>query len=1776
MRDNAVEEIKKILASDRRRRIWKRIVGVLACLVVFCTTYVLILPALTLEKTPACGKTEHTHTEACYAQNPAGTVPVCTPEGLGLHQHTESCYGAAGELACGYADFVVHRHDAACRDASGALWCFLPEIEVHTHTASCYAAPGTEPVHTHTDACYATERGELICGLEEGVSAHAHTDECYQAEQAMACSVPESEGHRHNDACYDTDGAVICGLEESEGHTHGEGCYEAKQELTCQLSEEPHQHTDACYAQSKTLTCELPEEAALQEPAGEEEPSSGDPAESELACGKEEIILHEHVGACFDENGNLICGQVQVLEHRHTDACFRVIEETVEARELICGMEEHIHTDDCYPQQQEPTENVLYICGMEEHTHGEDCYSEGGELLCTMEEHTHTEECRLFFADSSMEEPGMGDLPSADGAAADGAAAIGEQKLPVTAITGSGTTYDPKTGDYTTGLKINFTFTGGAAQSGVDYVFAYPKEVLVPDGLIGQQKPLYDGDRYAGTYTFVKNADGTSSVKVNFDQEYIDNAGETVTGFVDFKGTLRTQSGSDGSITIKVGGDNLQIVIPPDEIEYPSDETERYDIDVQKSGSFVEKDGNKLVYTVYVRSRKGTPKEIHFRDLLTASGLTLDKPTVTVEQGTYEYHNQYDQRYQKNWTAIDTPADLAYDNGHISMTLPGLAPGVEQSGYILGNCYKITYTYDLSRVPSADISPRNEVAVTSTDTQKGQTVTDKADTTVHIKRAYTLSKKGAYNSADGTITWTITVNDNKMDIAGAWLTDDMLAQLAQGTDVKVEPGNGYQLVTDKDGKITGILFTDANGDGTNTNKYTITYRTTAQPGWNQQMVNNTANFTSPDGSSTAGATGGVSIPGSGGVDKAHGTMAVSPDGTTGAIPWTVTVDVPAGGLPAGAVIEDSISGNGHWMTHEQAAAMLAGLRWADGTPVIVEEANVELKNSWYNYKSYPVIMGSPNAEDQHLIGFRITFPEGLMSPDGKAQKLIFSYTTTVDLTQAGIGTTNYTNYVEVAGKKDTDSYPYHRGGVVKTDGSGQTGTSHITTTGDTLTWKVKVDMDGVKHPCLTLGDTLPAGVTLSGISVSGGAQMELMIREDGTITGESTDHNVRIQGTYRNNLVDLTMTGEIGKDAHYEFTFVCKADPALLDGEKHSLTNHVTVTTDQGELGSSQQTQEWTHKKEEVVTKVLDKSGTWDNDSRRLSYSIVINPEGKDLLEGVDELTLVDVLTYNSKLHFYYPNKYEAEVNVTLLPNTVKLYRAVKDPNGSGWIKGREVNDWKWAYAAEKKDDYDRKATNTITAAGIPDSTPLIMEYAYSVSSTIMEGDSADLVISNTARLEGTIHQTTGGLDKKKWEDQTSSGAVTTNKTYTFYKVEEGKFNRTLEGAKFTVYQYNQETGKCDIRVTEYATDQDGSFRIRRESDEEKALYQYNTLYMVKETEAPEHYKLPDPVPEYYFCFSNEMEGAGSNLPDPLPENTVDLSKTERTVYAENVRNATDIVVKKVWQDASGNTVSHNADTTITVNVYQKKSDTSSGGSGGGSGGTSLTGEIKFGGDSGGILKQFNDIYPAGTNLTFSIISKVRWQGEPTLYFNGQKLAIENAEIYKDQDNNPTGGRYTYSVTLQDGNNRLSGYTAAWDSTCSDWEGFTVVSAPTPDEPDPDPEFQDLLIATVTLNAKNDWREELLNLPLSVTEGDTTCYYTYYVKEVSVPNYTTTYVNNNGITSGTITVVNKLEENPGHQLPATGGSGTRPYTIGGLLLTGAGAILLYSKRKRGRGAGWVF
>ena len=99
-----LRRIRQILRDRRTRRFFKRFVGTFAAIVVFVTTYALVLPAITMEAEAQCGIEAHQHDDSCFEE-----VLVCDlPESDG-HQHVDSCYEKV--LVCRKES---HTHSPAC------------------------------------------------------------------------------------------------------------------------------------------------------------------------------------------------------------------------------------------------------------------------------------------------------------------------------------------------------------------------------------------------------------------------------------------------------------------------------------------------------------------------------------------------------------------------------------------------------------------------------------------------------------------------------------------------------------------------------------------------------------------------------------------------------------------------------------------------------------------------------------------------------------------------------------------------------------------------------------------------------------------------------------------------------------------------------------------------------------------------------------------------------------------------------------------------------------------------------------------------------------------------------------------------------------------------------------------------------------------------------------------------------------------------------------------------------------------------------------------------------------------------------------------------------------------------------------------------------------------------------------------------------------------------------------------------------------------------------
>ena len=309
LNEKIYQKMGRYTVRRRHKKGWQRVVTAMAAIVVFCTTYALILPAITQERKPTCGMEEHEHEEACYRE--MEKILSCAVQ---VHIHGPECLDDQGLVICGNDQYLIHSHEDHCYDASGVLVCSLPERAVHQHRESCYALPEPsgeiQTAHEHGEDCYQSVPPILVCTQEEQ-PGHQHSEEdCYTYETNLICTLEETQGHQHGEACFDSEGNLICTQEEFPGHTHGESCLEKTALLICTQEEiQGHQHEETCYeAQDPVLICEIPE--------GTPEPET-EPA--------------------------LLCGYLQPVFHQHGEDCFCIDLESPDA--LICELEAHVHDD---------------------------------------------------------------------------------------------------------------------------------------------------------------------------------------------------------------------------------------------------------------------------------------------------------------------------------------------------------------------------------------------------------------------------------------------------------------------------------------------------------------------------------------------------------------------------------------------------------------------------------------------------------------------------------------------------------------------------------------------------------------------------------------------------------------------------------------------------------------------------------------------------------------------------------------------------------------------------------------------------------------------------------------------------------------------------------------------------------------------------------------------------------------------------------------------------------------------------------------------------------------------------------------------------------------------------------------------------------------------------------------------------------------------------------------------------------------------------------------
>ncbi len=430
MENNLEKRMEKYAKKHRQKKIWKKILSVLSAVVVFCTTYALILPAITQEREVFCNIEEHIHTEECSNTEITEEVLICELLEEEGHLHTEECFEE--NLICTEEENHSHTEDCYLNEE---LICI--KAEIHIHEELCYeknlnCEKEEKDGHFHAEDCFVIERSECIIaehvhgiGCYSDASADIETEEQWKAGFASAelseiisenlITIAKTQlGYHESTVNYIVDDGEIIKGRTRYGEWYGEpySDWNALFVGFCISYAEAEIPFDADI--EKWIELLSSPEIDIYKPCGEHKALPGDliffdenkdrkPDRAGIIIETDKNEYKTIIGdygdsvqaVAFEKTDETIIGFGAIAipspylceseEHIHEN-CFD------ENGNLTCGFEEHIHSENCL---EEKSEEILpeYLCGVDEHIHGEKCYDEGENLICEAEEHTHTEEC---------------------------------------------------------------------------------------------------------------------------------------------------------------------------------------------------------------------------------------------------------------------------------------------------------------------------------------------------------------------------------------------------------------------------------------------------------------------------------------------------------------------------------------------------------------------------------------------------------------------------------------------------------------------------------------------------------------------------------------------------------------------------------------------------------------------------------------------------------------------------------------------------------------------------------------------------------------------------------------------------------------------------------------------------------------------------------------------------------------------------------------------------------------------------------------------------------------------------------------------------------------------------------------------------------------------------------------------------------------------------------------------------------------------------------------
>lgn len=1722
-------------------------------------------------KERTCGQEEHTHDETCPVDPDTGDF-LC---GYEEHTHTDDCYTTETEteekLICGYEEGeVLSDGTAADEDGIAALEDTNTTTSVAEEDSSSEAV--SEPVlHHHTEACY---KKVLTCTIPE----HTHTLACLADYSADVET--DDDWQKYSVGLSDNwNEALLAVAKEQLGYKESEKNFQTDEALGDIIDVHHYTRYGAFYG-NPYADWDVAFIAFCQHYAGI--PKTEIPQRLGLEALRADMdamgfaYLTEGEDAAYEA----IPGDVVTYNKNGT------------ADDETIGIVETVGDD-----------SLTVISGA----------VEGAVAEVTV---PFTDVTSTILVDQAYGDY-VGEADDRDGSHDDEIAVQPADQMDATAVDSGETPYPIDLGNEEVAKKLDAHFelqkrgsdnlyhkvTGDTVNEGDDLrvvvnitapadTFSKAKEngnkltYTLPFKL---KEPLENKEIYKKNSSDVigyLNADTDGNVTV----EFFTN---DIAGF-DCEGEVQAEFKVWGNAVAKGTGENQIITFPGDNGSFTLKKKSDISVKKEAAADIIEEGGKTYFkYTITVSSNNGTAGEtVDIRDQITY----LYKLTGQFDKDSFELKkNDGDVSNLKSYLKMTTD-----ESGRPGFTMSALPPLEAGESYTLTYRYEITNANELTANDYGEVGNKAYAKYGNHD-EKGTIEIKKGlyGDGLIIKKTGGYSGNGKTDLAHGRIKWQVDIqNPSGNDLKGYVVTDT----IRSGSDAVIREQNGVEVYVSQDGSnySTYIVNNKAEKGTVTDGKKGFTYTfPDGSTGKNYRFIYYTTNPTLKAGETTTvendvtAERGGEKYTGEGKVtvEAREGLLIKAPNGKTLDVvdltklkkDWSIEVRTAAE-TDAGKTftIKDTFQppkvneSESATLKHYAIKSVLdrqlrAGMNlyWVSGDRSNQESLSTVLKRFSgvsVTFKYYKEDGKEALNEDDHVTSFEITVDWKNADPNLIITQLnadnYTSYIEDISSLKAG-DTVKATNKIECEESKKqptevTNSYtkpepekpkkPDLRKLVATDSMNGlydfedNTATIRTGTPNGTVIWFKLL----IKHPnadTVTVTDTLPKGLKY----VEAKNTDNTLNWQDSYRVGTTKDDRKGIAEsdlwakTSQPNTDVFQLTTSMNENGQQVLTFTLSGlDKKDLTNVDASIIYGVKVEDDYWNDISNDPSKDypneakWGKLKKSATATVTrtnfetQKGVNYDPKTQTATYTVTINEQSKQLLpyEG-GYLKLEDILTVPPGL------------SATLDQNSIVVRNEHDEDVTKDALGPCNIDPDTHTMKIEIKDGKKYKLSYT---------------YKFVPHEGLPSGQT--LTVTNEVKMCGHI----ASNKDMEFHNGGGSGSASNGVTdiLTLVKSEKGKNNNTLGGVTFELSEYGENRWTpVGTHTTESSGDAKGTitfrYNARGESAEGTVKVNADTLYRLVETQTANDYILDD-TPHYFVMLS---QGATADEVYPnfsgsgAAKNDIKFVSAGQMTDVLKVENeARKIKVEKVWKDADGKEMKA-PQSSITVTLKRKVGDV--------------------------VDDKFNETL----TLTQGNGWKVTYPDTGSLPETDKSGHTYYYFVTEDSNSVPNGYNVMYSYVDKNGATQSEhGVTAGGTATITNqkktnWLKVTKVWQ----DSDGKPLTENLPEITVHLHRRNadgtntDMEKSLTlkadnNWSGTFTDLDSNAQ--YYVVEETVDGYTVSYTYDAGNPAkpgATITVTNRKNA-PGYELPATGSTGTAPYTTAGAVLMGAALVGGYRRKRR--------